>query len=312
MPTGACGIDCDACRLKLMGLCSTCGSGTSPEGRTKLAAQFTILGSPCPILECAIEKHVDHCIGDCTGFPCERFRAGPYPFSEGFLKMQERRRGDMPRAKTPLGQTVQVPIQYWEDLAARDPDEICRAALAEAHPPEGFLLSFLNEPLLVDLRERCVKRAKGGAWEKEGQDLLELIMLVYLLGAKDEPLDQEKITVQELKDARFFQGPHELHLEPVLRRYGRDREGFKEAARSLGADPLDLADAAFRIQAFPRVPVYYLLWEGDEEFGPRLSVLFDRSVERHLSADGIWGLVHLVTLALVRAEKKVRPSGRGA
>jgi hypothetical protein len=217
--------------------------------------------------------------------------------------MQERRRKQVPHAKTPLGQAVQIPTRYWEDLAARDIREVCRNALAEAHPPEGLLLHFLNEPFLVDVRERCVKRAKGGAWEKTGQDLLELIMLVYLLGVKDEPLAQEMITVQELKDAHFFQGPHELHLDPVLQRYGRNREGFKEAARSLGADPLDLADAAFRIQAFPRVPVYYLLWEGDEEFEPRLSVLFDRSVERHLSADGIWGLVHLVTLSLVRAEK---------
>jgi hypothetical protein len=218
--------------------------------------------------------------------------------------MQERRRKDVPLGKAPLGQTLEVPVQYWTELAARDPADVCRTALVETHPPDGFLLTFLNEPLLVDIRERCVKQAKGGVWEKAGQALLELIILVYLLGARDEPLAREMVTVQELKDAHFFQGPHELHLGPVLQRYGRDREGFKEAARSLGADPLDLADAAFRFQAFPRVPVYYLLWEGDEEFEPRLSVLFDRSVERHLSADAIWGLVHLVTLALVRAEKE--------
>jgi hypothetical protein len=226
--------------------------------------------------------------------------------------MQERRRKDLPQEKTPLGQKVQVPIHYWEDLGSRDPGEICRAALAERHPPEGFLLTFLREPLLVDLRERCVKRARGCTWEKTGDDLLELIVLVYLLGARDEPLAQEMITVQGLKDAHFFQGPHELHTEPVLQRYGRNGEAFREAARSLDADPLDLADAAFRFQAFPRVPVYYLLWEGDEEFDPRLSVLFDRSVERHLSADAIWGLVHLVTLRLVRVEKDLKPSEREA
>jgi hypothetical protein len=311
VPTGACGIDCDACRLKLLGQCSTCGSGRSPEARSKLAAQFTILGAPCPILDCAVNSGVEYCLRDCTRFPCDSFRTGPYPFSAGFLQMQERRRKDVSQ-KSPLDQAMEVPVQYWEDLAARDPGELCRRSLAELHPPEGFLLNFLNEPILVDLRGRCVKRAKRGAWEKAGQDLLELILLVYLLGAKEEPLSQEMITVRELKDAHFFQGPHELHLDPVLQRYGRDREGFKEAARSLGADPLDLADAAFRIHAFPRVPVYYLLWEGDEEFEPRLSVLFDRSVERHLSADAIWGLVHLVTMRLVRVEDGLRPSERGA
>jgi len=45
--------------------------------------------------------------------------------------------------------------------------------------------------------------------------------------------------------------------------------------------------------------LYYLLWEGDEEFEPRISVLFDRSIESHLSADAIWGLVALVSEALL-------------
>ena len=44
MATGACGINCDTCRLNLRGTCSTCGSGTSEEGRLKLAAQERLLG----------------------------------------------------------------------------------------------------------------------------------------------------------------------------------------------------------------------------------------------------------------------------
>jgi hypothetical protein len=117
------------------------------------------------------------------------------------------------------------------------------------------------------------------------------------------------ITVQQLKDAHFFQGPHALHIAPLVERYGRDAEGFRRAVEALGAEPLDLAEASCRIQALPRVPVYYLLWEGDEEFEPRLSVLFDRSVEKHLTADAVWGLVTLVTVALVRAEEVLTPSG---
>jgi hypothetical protein len=223
--------------------------------------------------------------------------------------MQGRRRKETFQGKSPLGQDIQVPARYWEELGQRDSQELCRTALAEFHPPEGLILHFINEPYLVDLQETCVKRAKGGVWEKVNYDLLELILLVYLLGAKEEGLGNEMITVQQLKDAHFFQGPHALHTAPLVDRYGRDAEGFRKAVRALGAEPLHLADAACRIQALPRVPVYYLLWEGDEEFEPRLSVLFDRSVEKHLTADAVWGLVTLVTIALVRAEEVLTPSG---
>jgi hypothetical protein len=214
--------------------------------------------------------------------------------------MQERRRKDMPQERTPLGQAVQVPVHYWEDLAQRKMEEVCRRAMAEFRPPRGLVIGFLNQTYLVDVAERGLKRPGGSGWERVHHPLLELILLVYLLGAREEGLQNEMITVQQLKDGHFFQGPHDLNTWPLVSRYGRDLEGFRRAAAALQGIPLDAADAAFRIQALPRVPVYYLLWEGDEEFEPRFSVLFDRSVERHLSADAIWGLVQLVSNALLK------------
>ncbi len=70
MATGACGINCDICRLNVLGICSTCGSGGSQEAQRKIAAQERILGAPCPILTCAREKHIEYCLRDCDRFPC--------------------------------------------------------------------------------------------------------------------------------------------------------------------------------------------------------------------------------------------------
>ena len=92
MPTGACGVNCDVCGLRISGVCSTCGAGGSRAAEEKIAAQVRIFGIPCLILECARGKGVEYCPRDCEDFPCELFRVGPYPFSEGFLNMQERRR----------------------------------------------------------------------------------------------------------------------------------------------------------------------------------------------------------------------------
>jgi hypothetical protein len=123
--------------------------------------------------------------------------------------------------------------------------------------------------------------------------------LVYLLNAAPEPLSEEMVGVEGLKDAQFFHGPHELMVQPLLNRYGNDLDGFKKAVEDLDGEILELADVGCRVWALPKIPIYYLLWKGDEEFEPRLSILFDRSIEYHLSADAIWGLVNQVSHILV-------------
>ena len=200
-----------------------------------------------------------------------------------------------------MAEEIIVPAQHWADLNAEDRNKLCGHSLAVECPPNGLILSILGREILVDRDEACLKSRKAGSWERLAYSLLELLILVYLLKAGPDSVKNEMISVQELKDSHFFQGPHELRLGPLLARYGSDPEGFKKAAVFLGGQALDLADISFRIPALPKVPLYYLLWEGDEEFEPRISVLFDRSVETHLSADAIWGLVNLVSDALVKA-----------
>jgi hypothetical protein len=92
--TGACGVNCYACKLFVDGKCSPCGSGRSAQATKKLAAQLRLLGGVCSILNCAVERKIEFCLRDCEAFPCQHFKSGPYPFSEGYLQMQSRRRGN--------------------------------------------------------------------------------------------------------------------------------------------------------------------------------------------------------------------------
>ena len=299
MATGACGINCDACRLSLIGLCSTCGPGTSEEAAKKVAAQTRILGQPCAIVDCACTNQLQHCPRDCRLYPCENFKSGPHPFSEGYLKMQERRRRLKPTVRTPTGEVTRIPEEYWDDIAKRDIDKICAHSLAFPEPPDGLVVRFLNRDLVVDIAQRCLKTSSAGSWETIEDPFLELMTLVYLLNAADDSVANEMIGVQDLKEAHFFQGPHALPVDFLLKRYGSDLEGFKQAALKLDGKPLDMADAAFRFRPFPKIPLYYLLREGDKEFQPSLSILFDRTIECHLPADAIWGVIKMVNKTLL-------------
>jgi hypothetical protein len=300
MPIAACGINCDVCKLNLLGTCSSCGPGTSLEAEKKLAAQNRLLGSTCPILACANLNHVQYCMRDCNQFPCEDFANGPYPYSKGYLAMQKRRRKEIPPAFAPDNTQVSVDPNYWDELQKKDHNFLCNLTLFNPVSDYQLGFRFLNENILVDLKERCLKRSGLNDWEKTDDPLLELVTVLYLTGVNDiYPLGKDIVGAKDLKEGHFFQGPHELKVDGLIKRYGHDISGFKAVAEHLQGEPLDMADAAFKLFPFPRVPLYYLLWEGDDEFKPRLNVLFDRSIEDIFAADGIWGLVNRVSSAFL-------------
>jgi len=215
--------------------------------------------------------------------------------------MQQRRRKQNPPAFAPDRTPVEVPGHFWEDLQKRNINNLCNLTLFSVASAHQMVFTFLNEKVLVDLKERCLKRDRGRGWEKTSDPLLELLTLVYLNHVKIlHPLGMEMVGIPDLKEAHFFQGPHALQIDPLVQRYGQDIRGFKAAAEYLAGLPMNMADAAYRLLPFPRIPLYYLFWKGDDEFDPRISVLFDRSIEELFSADAIWGLVSRVSTALLQ------------
>jgi len=213
--------------------------------------------------------------------------------------MQERRRREVEKERAPSGTPVQVPDLYWEDLSQRELSELCEVANATLQGQRSLIVPFFNQDLLIDMQKKRVMRM-GSKGPVEVQDpLLTLISLVYLLKVSRDDIFNELVTVKDLKEAHFFRGPHAIDVVPLIKRFGHDMPGFQKAAESIGGVRTNMADGAYRINTFPKVPVYYLIWLGDDEFDPRVSILFDRSIERHLSADAIWGLVKLVSAALL-------------
>ena len=88
---------------------------------------------------------------------------------------------------------VSVPVEHWEDLGRRNLEEVRQNASAIMHPPDGILLPFLKEYLLVDIGNRHIRYQVHGGWERMDHPLLELLCLAYLLQAGPESLDHEII-----------------------------------------------------------------------------------------------------------------------
>ena len=296
MATGACGINCDVCQLNLIGQCSSCGPGRSDLAARKSAAQQRILGHPCAILECARLNHIDYCPRDCPSFPCDNFSDSNYPYGKSFLDMQQRRRSQGPPAVDPSGRTIAIDSAWWDALSGRDMGQVANFTLTDIDGESGHLrFRFLNRNIGVDTHRRCLMERLKQGWEKLNLPLLELTVLDYLTRVdRLHPLGRQIVSVEDLTNAHYFAGRSRLRKGPLTARYGDNPSGFATAGRHLGGRTEQMGDVAFKLNPFPRIPIYYVLWLASAEFDPRVSILFDRSIEDHLQADAIWGLVNLV------------------
>jgi hypothetical protein len=214
--------------------------------------------------------------------------------------MQKRRLKIPVPPYAPDGYQIEVAQSHWEKLAARDINQLCNLAFFEPLGEGCLKFRFLNRDVALDLSRRCLMKWRQDHWEKDSDPLLELATVIYASNVNAiYPLGQDIVGIKDLKESHFFAGPHELRLTPLLQRFANDLAGFRKAAEALGGNPMEMADVAYRLMPYPRLPLYYLLWQGDEEFKPRIQVLFDRSIEQILPADAIWGLVNRVTLAFL-------------
>jgi hypothetical protein len=143
---------------------------------------------------------------------------------------------------------VNVAPDYWDELLQRDINILCNLTLFTPVSPHHLSFQFLNEEVLVDIEERCLKRSVSGDWEKTDDPLLELATVLYLINVKEVyPLGKDIVGTKDLKEAHFFQGPHALKVDALIKRFGNDINGFKDAAAFLRGEALDMADTAYKL-----------------------------------------------------------------
>ena len=195
---------------------------------------------------------------------------------------------------------------YWERLAKAEPSAVCqRTEATYSQERNGYLLPILNQKYLILPQERKFFCMRGDFCEEEDlRDYFYLMVLLYLLDAKEGEPKRTWISEKELKGGTtFFRGPHALRVEELKSAFGKDPEAFAQAGRRLGGVDLLFGDKAFALTVFPKVPVAYVLWKEDEEFSARVTVMFDSTIQNQFSLDGIWCVVAEVSQRLLDAHR---------
>ena len=268
----------------------------------KLEAQERLLGAPCPLLACARLNRIDYCLRDCDQFPCENYSGdgiSGYPFSNGYLNMQKRRRALLETEKQ-HEERLEIPEQHWQDMIDRGLEDIARCSGAVLTDADALVLEMLSRKLRISVSSRSVEIENQGRW-LPAPSLPAFVAVVYLAKCRSVPLSGQWVSEKGLSCREFFRGPHLLQTGSVLDRYGQDAADFVAAAKKYGGVEInETGDAAVRLWVLPSIPVKLVLWCGDEELDPALTVMFDKSIDQLLPGDGIWALVQMVCETLTR------------
>ncbi len=182
--------------------------------------------------------------------------------------------------------------QAWEILSGLDPKDVCIGAKVAFDDLSSvyILKSFLQDIFIAPKDKKIFGNSLVSdlLLNKLG-NYSRLSVLWYLISAKVIPLSGVLIKPADMAEGQMYlKGSHVLPLDKVADKYGSDIQAFLKKGNELGSERLNFGDASIRLYPFPRVPVSIILWENNEEFPARCSLLLDSTCKLQLPADIIW------------------------
>jgi len=173
-------------------------------------------------------------------------------------------------------------------------------------PHKEIIIEYLNqsyhitipniEVLLTDSQEKVSIRDK-------------VLILHYLLSAKGAPITNRLIAFKELPGGgNYFRTFSKRAIEPLVEHFGEQPHGIIGVTARLGGRKGDFGDVAVTVNAFSRVPITIVLWQGDEEFPAQGDILFDASISDYLTTYDVTVLCESIIWKLVKFSEGGRAS----
>jgi hypothetical protein len=183
------------------------------------------------------------------------------------------------------------------------PEKLFRAGLRYDERGDNIriFVPFFNETIILTLPSAAFSGEAG----TNVTLVARIIILHYINSASGIPFAGEKIAYGDIPACMHY-GPvfDKRVLKPLVRAFGYDKYAFKEAGKLTGAREEEFGDASFTLFAFPKVPITFILWEGDEEFPPRAKALFDPSVTGYLPLEDIVVIAKLAAGRVLKTAMK--------
>ncbi|HSB06428.1 MAG TPA: DUF3786 domain-containing protein [Thermodesulfobacteriota bacterium] len=167
---------------------------------------------------------------------------------------------------------------------------------------ERILVQFFSAPYTIHFPQ--IEFHSPG--KKTVSLVIRALLLHYLLKADGSPLTGEWVGYKDIPGGLLYAGVFARRVtEPLVKKFGKSAKLFSEIGVRLGGKSGGPGDASFNLFAFSRIPIQYVLWEGDDEFPPSVQLLFDSSVDHYLPLEDIVVLGQITTGRLISLSNRL-------
>ena len=189
-----------------------------------------------------------------------------------------------------------------EEISKKNPLHLCRLSggqfIEKTNEQSSIRIKFLNRVISISWPDLIFSQDS----DEEIKIKEKILILHYLNNAKKEDLTGELIAYQEIPSARFYLSAFNARsTDPFTATFGENPDKLPIVAQELfAAQKASMGDVSVTIQAFPKVPITFIIWQGDDEFPPNGTILFDSSIKDNLlSAEDISELVSMIVYPLI-------------
>jgi len=194
-------------------------------------------------------------------------------------------------------------LKACERLLSLDPQAVAGNAevtyIALAKESGRFTLPFFGQEYHVQRPQIAIKETASGQTPAMATQVL---LLHYLVTADGAPLSGEWVSFRRLPSATIYDQAFQARaLAPLAQTFGRNQEGFQQAAARLGGEPMRLGDVSAMFRLFPRLFLAVVLWLGDEELPATANILYDAAAYHYLPTEDLAVVGGMLSGRLVKA-----------
>jgi len=193
----------------------------------------------------------------------------------------------------------QIPAALWIDLRNRSPQQAAEAVGAELNGGT-FKVPMIGIDYTIDPANQRITKTYQGNHPVSYQ--AGVVLLTTLATSKGVPPSGRMAVPQELPGGRmFFTGAHSLATGPLAKNFEKDSDQLIDRIFGVGGEMIEGADIAIRVPGLPYVPLYVLLWSGDQKFSARAVIGIDDRAHFHLDLAGVFALTNILVYRLCKA-----------
>ncbi|MEE8397421.1 MAG: DUF3786 domain-containing protein [Desulfobacterales bacterium] len=185
-----------------------------------------------------------------------------------------------------------------DTLSTRTFDGLCRTSGFEAAEEDRFWVPFLDKQYRVDYPAFGFTNP---AAEDQAVPIQEQVLILhYMIADGDHRASGKWISYREIPGAAFYFASFvKRAIDPLKKTFGQNPAALETAAGLINGKAIDEGDVGFAFDLFPRISLRLILWEGDDEFTPEATIVFQDTIGDMLSPEDVAWLSGMLVYRLM-------------